>query len=87
MGSVTEVRSTCGNPSRRAIFAPKGITPQQAAYWEGVLRKATEAPEWKDDLEKNYWANVFVSGDRFAKELDQDYTAMRAVLVDLGLAK
>jgi putative tricarboxylic transport membrane protein len=71
----------------RAIFAPKGLTPQQVAYWEGLLRKATEAPEWKDDLEKNYWANVFVSGERFAKELDQDYAAMRAVLVDLGLAK
>jgi putative tricarboxylic transport membrane protein len=71
----------------RAIFAPKGITPQQAAYWEGLLRKATEAPEWKDDLEKNYWANVFVTGERFGKELDQDYAAMKAVLVDLGLAR
>ena len=48
----------------RAIFAPKGLTPQQTAYWEGVLRKATGAPEWKEDLEKNYWANVFVPGER-----------------------
>ena len=71
----------------RAIFAPKGLTQQQIAYWEGVLRKATEAPEWKEDLEKNYWANVFVSGERFGKELEQDYAAMKAVLVDLGLAR
>src|SRR5688572_17664649 len=71
----------------RAIFAPKGLTPQQTAYWQGVLRKATEAPEWKDDLEKNYWANVFVTGEKFSKELDQDYASMRAILVDLGLAK
>jgi len=34
----------------RAIFAPKGLTPQQTAFWEGALRKATEAPEWKSDL-------------------------------------
>jgi putative tricarboxylic transport membrane protein len=71
----------------RAIFAPKGLTPQQVAYWQGVLRKATEVPEWKQDLDKNYWANVFVAGDRFGKELEQDYAAMKAVLADLGLAR
>jgi len=71
----------------RAIFAPKGLTPQQTAYWQGVLRKATGAPEWKDDLEKNYWANVFVAGEEFSKELDKDYAAMKAILVELGLAK
>ncbi|HJQ63618.1 MAG TPA: tripartite tricarboxylate transporter substrate binding protein [Burkholderiales bacterium] len=71
----------------RAIFAPKGITPEQAAYWAGVLRKATEAPEWKQDLERNYWVNVFVSGGDFAKELERDYASMKAVLGDIGLAK
>lgn len=71
----------------RAIFAPKGLTPQQSAYWEGVLRKATEAPDWKTDLERNHWANVFVSGARFTKELDKDYGDMRAILAELGLAK
>ena len=71
----------------RAIFAPKGLTPQQTAYWEGLLRKATTAPEWKDDLEKNYWANVFVSGAQFTKELEQDYAGMKAILSELGLSR
>ena len=71
----------------RAIFAPKGLTAQQAAYWEGALRKATEAPEWKSDLEKNVWADAFVAGEAFRKELDQDYADMKSVLSDLGLAK
>ena len=71
----------------RAIFAPKGLTPQQTAFWEGALRKATEAPEWKSDLEKNIWADAFVAGQAFSKELDQDYAEMRSVLSDLGLAK
>jgi putative tricarboxylic transport membrane protein len=71
----------------RAILAPKGITAQQSAYWEGVLRKATEAPEWKADLEKNYWTDDFVTGQQFRKDLDGDYAAMKAVLVDIGLAK
>jgi putative tricarboxylic transport membrane protein len=71
----------------RSMFAPKGITPQQLAYWEGVLRKATEAPEWKEELEKNIWSNVFTPSAQFSKDLEQDYASMKAVLVDLGLAK
>jgi putative tricarboxylic transport membrane protein len=71
----------------RAVFAPKGLTPQQVTYWEGLLRKATEAPEWKDDLQKNVWADAFLAGDAFRKDLDQDYADMKSVLVDIGLAK
>ena len=71
----------------RGIFAPKGLTPQQVAYWEGALRKATEVAEWKDDLQKNVWADAFLGSEAFRKDLDQDYKEMRGVLVDLGLAK
>ena len=71
----------------RAVLAPKGLTPAQVAYWENVLRKATEAPEWKDDLDKNVWSNVFLGSAQFAKELDKDYADMKGVLVDIGLAK
>lgn len=71
----------------RGILAPKGLTPPQSAYWEGALRKVTETPDWKADLEKNFWADDFVPGARFRSELDKDYEAMKAVLVDIGLAK
>lgn len=71
----------------RAIMGPKGLSPAQAAYWENVLRKATEAPEWKTDLERNYWSDDFVPSAQFAKDLDKDYAAMKAVLTELGLAK
>lgn len=71
----------------RAIMAPKGLTPAQLAYWEGVLRKATQVPEWKGDLEKNYWTDDFVPSAQFRKELEKDYGEMKAVLTELGLAK
>ncbi len=71
----------------RSIVGPPGLTPEQVAYWEGVLRKATQVPEWKADLEKNYWSDDFVTSAQFRKDLDKDYAAMKAVLVDLGLAK
>lgn len=71
----------------RAIMGPKGITPAQVAYWENVLQKATEVPEWKTDLERNFWSDDFVPSAQFRKDLEQDYAAMKSVLVELGLAK
>jgi putative tricarboxylic transport membrane protein len=71
----------------RAVMAPKGLTPAQVSYWESALRKATTLPEWKADLEKNYWSDDFAASDQFRKDLDSDYAAMKTVLVDLGLAK
>lgn len=71
----------------RAIVAPKGLTADQIAYWEGVLRKATSTPEWKANIEKNFWSDDFVTSAQFTKDIDKDYNDMKAVLVDLGLAK
>ena len=57
------------------------------AFWESVLRKAAETPEWQDNLKKNYWSNDFLTGKDFRQDLDQTYDAMKSVLVELGLAK
>jgi putative tricarboxylic transport membrane protein len=73
--------------SWRGVFGPKELTPAQIAYWENALRKVAEAPEWKADLEKNFWTDHFVTGAALKKELEQEYAADKAVLVDLGLAK
>ena len=71
----------------RGIVAPKGLSAEQVAFWEGVLRKATEVPEWQENLKKNYWSNDFLTGKDFRQDLDQTYDAMKSVLVELGLAK
>jgi putative tricarboxylic transport membrane protein len=71
----------------RALFGPHGITPAQVAYWEGVLRKMTETPDWRAYLERNFSADDFVTGEKFRQQLDRDYAEMKAVLADLGLAK
>ena len=71
----------------RAVLAPKGITLAQLAYWEGLLRKATESPDWKADLEKNDWTDSFTGSAQFRKELDREFIAMTAVMKELGLAQ
>jgi putative tricarboxylic transport membrane protein len=71
----------------RSIVGPKGLTPQQVAYWEGALRKASQSAEWKTELERNYWSDDFVTSAQFRKDLDKDYADMKSVLTDLGLAR
>jgi putative tricarboxylic transport membrane protein len=71
----------------RAIMGPKGLTPAQVAYWEDALTRATQVPEWREDLERNYWSDDFVTSRQFMKDLEKDYADMKSVLVDLGLAK
>lgn len=71
----------------RAIVGPKGLSSAQVAFWEDVLRRATEAPEWKAGIEKNYWSDDFVTSAQFRKDLEKDYADMKSVLVELGLAK
>jgi len=71
----------------RAVMGPRGMPAAQVAYWEGVLRKAAEFPEWKADIERNYWGEEFLTGARLKKDLDQEYADTRAVLVELGMAK
>jgi len=71
----------------RAIVGPKGLSAAQVAYWEDALTRATKVPEWREDLERNFWSDDFVTSAQFRKDLEKDYAEMKAVLVDLGLAK
>lgn len=41
----------------RVIFGPKGLTSAQITFRKDALRKMAQAPEWKGELEKNYWSD------------------------------
>ena len=71
----------------RSIMGPKGMTPAQIAYWEKILSQVVATPEWKADLEHNYWSDDFTLSDKYRTDLKQEYADMKAVLVELGLAK
>jgi len=71
----------------RGLLGPQGMTAPQVAYWEDVLRKMTQTPDWKAYLERNYSGDDFVTGEQWRKQLDREYAEMKSVLADLGLAK
>lgn len=71
----------------RGIVGPRGLNKVQIAYWEAVFDKLVQAPEWKEEVENNYWDNNYLPGEEFRKFLQARNDEMRQVLIELSLAK
>ena len=71
----------------RGVAGPKGMTPAQVAYWEGVLSQLVATDEWKKDIEKNLWVGNYMRSVEAGAEYKRQYDELRDVLTALGLAK
>lgn len=71
----------------RGVMGPKGLTAAQVAYWDGVLGKLAQLPEWRDDLQKLLQDPVYMNSRETKAYLDSQQQELRTVLLDLGLAK
>ena len=71
----------------RGILAPKGLTPAQTAYWDGVFRNLTRTEDWQRELAENYWENVYAGSADMRRWLDAEYSETRQLLTELGMAK
>jgi putative tricarboxylic transport membrane protein len=71
----------------RAMFGPKGMTPAQVAYWESIFQRLTETPEWKAEMVKRSSVTLFMGAQALKKRMDEEYPEVKALLVDLELAK
>ena len=71
----------------RGVMGPKDLPQPQIAFWEDVLRKVTQTPEWKHDLEENFWVNAYTSAAETRRRLDSEYAEIKQVMSELGMAK
>lgn len=69
------------------VFGPRNLPPAQLVFWEEAMRRVSQNPGWKDDLDRNYWLDEFATGAQFRKYLEKDYTDTRRILVEVGLVK
>ena len=70
----------------RGVIGPKGMPPQQVAYWDQAFRRMFERDEWKKDLEQNYWDNAALVSRESARYLDATYKELKRTLTELDLA-
>lgn len=71
----------------RYIYAPKGITPAQRAFWEKAMAAVDADKEWQADIERRNQERVFLTGKELEASLAETYEGTKAAMTDIGLAK
>lgn len=70
-----------------AIMGPKGLSPAQVAYWEGLLERTFKHPAWQSMLEGDALEHDFRKSQPAREMLVKDYESERRMLTELGMAK
>jgi putative tricarboxylic transport membrane protein len=71
----------------RVLVGPKGMTPEELAWWDGALGKVMASPEWAAAAQRNYWTVDYKNSKDLKSFLDSENTRLAALLKDLGLVK
>jgi putative tricarboxylic transport membrane protein len=75
----------CVVGSWRGASGPPGLNDEQISFWQGVLAKATQTPEWKTDLARLFWTPMYLDAAELRDYLKLERIEMHAVLGELGL--
>jgi len=71
----------------RGVWGAPGITPAQRDQLVKAVTTATESDEWKGMLAKMGWTPVVITGEPFARFVDEETKTLGALVVSLGLGK
>lgn len=71
----------------RGIIAPKDITPQQIAYWEGVMKRVTENDEFRKVAERNQWEITYRNAAEARRFMEREYGNFKRVMNYMGIIK
>jgi putative tricarboxylic transport membrane protein len=71
--------------SWRGLSGPPGLSGDQIAFWQDVLSAAVRTPEWKADLARHFWTEMYLDGEPLRDYLMRERTEMRDILRDLDL--
>jgi putative tricarboxylic transport membrane protein len=75
----------CVVGSWRGASGPPGLEPAQIAFWQTVLAGATRTAQWRSDLARHFWTEMYLDGAQLRDYLKRERIDMRAVLGELGL--
>ncbi len=69
----------------RGVYGAPGITPEQRKALTDIVLTALKGPSWAEQLKKNDWTPAVLSGDAFAKFVDDDFASLRAIMTKSGM--
>lgn len=71
----------------RGVMGPRGLTPQQIAYWDTVFRGITSSDAFKKLVAQNQWDESYMNAAETRKFMEAEYNELKDVMTFLGLAK
>jgi putative tricarboxylic transport membrane protein len=71
--------------SWRGANGPPQLDPEQIAFWQSVLSSAARTTEWRSDLSRHFWTEMYLDGSALRDYLKRERVQMQSVLSDLGL--
>ena len=70
--------------SWRGFMGPRGLSPAQLAFWDQAFAHMVKAPEWKQDVARNAWAEDFMNSAQTLKHLESETESLQKLLTELG---
>lgn len=71
--------------SWRGFMGPKGLTPAQLAFWDQAFAQLAKAPDWKQDVERNAWAEDLMNSTQTLRHLESETEILQKLLLELGV--
>lgn len=71
----------------RGLVGPRGMKPEQVAFWEGVITTAVASEDWRNVLDRNGWVSNPLTGAQARAFLERERKLHQEMLAELGLAK
>jgi putative tricarboxylic transport membrane protein len=68
----------------RGIFTVPGATKDQIDYYVDVLKKVRETPEWKTLMNEGAFNNTIMTGDEYAKWVENEDKRHQALMKEAG---
>jgi putative tricarboxylic transport membrane protein len=75
------------SPNWRGFYAAPEMKKENLKYWEETLGKMVKTKQWADVLEKQAWVDLFLTGDKLNKFLDEELTMYQSLAKELGLVQ
>ena len=69
----------------RGVYGAPGITPQQRQALIDKVIAATKTKSWSESLATNNWTQALLTGDEFAKFVDEEHERLRALMSKVGM--
>lgn len=69
----------------RGVYGAPGLTPAQRKALTDMVLAAVKSASWQEALKKNDWTPAVLSGEAFAKFVDDEFAALRAIMAKAGM--